>query len=67
MNLVRRLCHELNLVGMEIVELRPERDPSFNTLLNSKAILRQCLNGLAMAKKGLPDNYLHPDIVDDGR
>lgn len=65
--LIRRLCHETNLVGMEIVELRPERDPGYITIQNSKAILRQCLNGIAMAKKGLPDDYLHPDIVDDGK
>lgn len=65
--LMRRLCHETNMVGMEIVELRPERDPGYITLQNTKAVLRQCLNGLAMAKKGLPDNYLHPEIVDDGK
>ena len=65
--LVRRICAENNLVGMEIVELRPERDPGYITVQNSKAILRQCLNGIAMRKKGLPDDYLHPHIVDDGK
>ncbi|GGH40040.1 agmatinase [Cribrihabitans marinus] len=65
--LVRRICAENNLVGMEIVELRPERDPGYISVQNSKAILRQCLNGIAMAKHNLPDNYLHPDIVDDGK
>jgi agmatinase len=65
--LIRRICAETDLVGMEIVELRPERDPGYITMQNSKAILRQCLNGIAMNKKGLPENYLHPDIVDDGK
>lgn len=65
--LVRRICAENNLVGMEIVELRPERDPGYISVQNSKAVLRQCLNGIAMAKNGLPDNYLHPDLVDDGK
>lgn len=64
--LVRRICAENDLVGMELVELRPERDPGYISVQNSYAILRQCINGIAMAKKGLPDNYLHPEIVDDG-
>lgn len=64
---IRRMCHELDIVGMEIVELRPERDPAYTSVQNSKAVLRQCLNGLAMAKRGFPDDYVNPDIVDDGR
>lgn len=64
---IRRMCHELNLVGMEIVELRPERDPGYTTIQNSKAVLRQCLNGLAMKKRGFPDDYINPDILDDGQ
>ena len=67
MPLMRRLCAENQVVGVEIVEIRPDSDPGYTTLLNSKALLRQCLNGLAMRKAGLPDNYLHPDIVDDGK
>lgn len=65
--IVRRLCAENNLVGMELVELRPERDPGYISVQNSYAILRMCINGIAMAKKGLPDDYLHPEIVDDGK
>lgn len=67
MPLMRRLCAENNVVGVEIVELRPDSDPGYTSVLNAKAILRQCLNGLAMRKKGLTEpGYLHPDIVDDG-
>ena len=65
--LVRRICAENNLVGMELVELRPERDPGYISVQNSYAILRQCINGIAMAKNNLPDGYLHPEIVDDGK
>jgi len=66
--LMRRLCAESNVVGIEIVEIRPDSDPGYTTMLNSKAILRQCLNGLAMRKKGLIEpGYLNPDIVDDGQ
>lgn len=65
--LVRRLCAETNLVGFELVELRPDSDPGYTTMLNSKAIVRQCLNGLAVRKAGITEeNYLHPKMVDDG-
>jgi agmatinase len=66
--LIRRLCAETNVVGFELVELRPDSDPGYTTMLNAKAILRQCLNGLAMRKQGLTEpHYLNPEIVDDGR
>ncbi len=64
---IRRMCHELDVVGMEIVELRPERDPGFTSVQNSKAVMRQCLNGLAMKKRGFPDDYINPDILNDGK
>ena len=66
--LVRRLCAETNVVGFELVELRPDSDPGYTTMLNSKAIVRQCLNGMAVRKAGIQeDNYLHPKMTDDGR
>ena len=66
--LVRRLCAETNVVGFELVELRPDSDPGYTTMLNSKAIVRQCLNGMAVRKAGIKeDNYLHPKMTDDGR
>lgn len=65
--IVRRLCAEANVIGIELVELRPDSDPGYTTMLNSKAILRQMLNGLAMRKKGLTQkNYIHPWMLDDG-
>ncbi len=65
--MMRRLCAEANVVGIEIVELRPDSDPGYTTMLNAKAVLRQCLNGLAMRKKGLTQpGYLDPRLVDDG-
>lgn len=67
MPMMRRLCAESDVVGIEIVELRPDSDPGYTTMLNAKAILRQCLNGLAMRKKGLTQPaYLDPNLVDDG-
>lgn len=66
--LIRRLCAETNVVGFELVELRPDSDPGYTTLLNAKAIVRQCLNGLAIRKKGIEEpGYLHPLLKDDGK
>ena len=67
MPLVRGLCTHPKLVGVEIVELRPDSDPGYTTMLNTKAILRKCLEGLALRKRGITDpTYLHPLTVDDG-
>lgn len=67
LNIVRRLCAESNVVGMDLVELRPERDPGYVTMLNCNRILRQALIGFAMRKKGLTEeDYLSPLTVDDG-
>lgn len=65
--LVRRLCAETNVVGFELVELRPDSDPGYTTMLNAKAIVRQCLNGMAVRKVGITEqNYLNPIMTDDG-
>jgi len=65
--LVRRLCAESNVVGFDLVELAPDRDPGYITALNSNRIVRECLVGIAMRKKGLTDeHYLSPLTVSDG-
>ncbi len=51
--LVRRLCAETNVIGFDLVELLPYRDPGYTTVMNSNRLLRECLVGLAMRKKGL--------------
>jgi arginase family enzyme len=66
--LIRRLCAESNVVGFELVELLPYRVPGYETVLNSERIVRECLVGIAMRKKGIADEaYLAPLTVDDGR
>lgn len=66
--LVRRLCAETNVVGFDLVELLPYRDPGYTTVLNSNRLVRECLVGLAMRKKGITEkHYLSPLTVDDGR
>ena len=66
--LIRRLCAESNVVGFELVELLPYRVPGYETVLNSERIVRECLVGIAMRKKGIKDKwFLDPRTADDGR
>ncbi len=65
--LVRRLCAETNVVGFELVELRPDSDPGYTSVQNAAAVLRQCFNGLALRKAGIDEpDYLSPIMTDDG-
>lgn len=62
---VRRLCAETNVVGFELVEVNPLMDPGYTTAQNADRILRECLTGIAMRKKGLTKaHYLSPLTVD---
>jgi agmatinase len=66
--LIRRLCSESNVVGFELVELLPYRVAGYETVLNSERVVRECLVGIAMRKKGISEKwYLAPKTVDDGR
>jgi agmatinase len=66
--LVRRLCAETNVVGFDLVELAPERDPGYTTVLNSNRLVRECLVGLTLRKKGITEeHYLSPLTVDDDK
>lgn len=66
--LVRRLCAEANVVGMEIVELNPLVDPTYVTPLVANRIAREMITGVAMRKQGLTEpHYLAPETLDHGR
>jgi len=66
--LLRRLCAETNVVGMELVELNPLVDPTYVTPLVANRCVREMLTGVAMRKKGLTEkHYLNPDTVDHGQ
>jgi arginase family enzyme len=66
--LIRRLCAESNVVGFELVELLPYRVPGYETVLNAERIVRECLVGIAMRKKGIGEKwFLDPRTSDDGR
>ena len=64
--IIRRLCAESNVVGFELVEFLPYRDPGYTTALNCNRILREALVGIAIRKKGITEkDYLSPLTVDD--
>jgi len=66
--LMRRLCAETNVIGVDVVELAPERDPGYTTVHNTNRLVRECLTGIAMRKKGITEeHYLNPLTVDDGK
>ncbi|MCK0069975.1 agmatinase family protein [Kordiimonas laminariae] len=66
--IVRRLCAEKQVVGFELVEVNPVADPGYTTAQNSDRILRECLTGIAMRKRGLTGkHYLSPLTVDHGQ
>ena len=66
--LIRRLCAESNVVGFELVELSPFRVDGYETVLNSERIMRECLVGIAMRKKGIDEKwFLDERTADDGR
>ena len=66
--LIRRLCAESNVVGFELTELLPYRVSGYETVLNSERIVRECLVGITLRKKGIDvKHYLSPHTVDDGR
>jgi len=66
--IMRRLCAEANVIGVDIVELAPERDQTYLSTMNVNRVIRECLVGIAMRKKGITEkHYLNPLTVDDGR
>jgi len=65
--LVRRLCAQEKVVGFDLVEYAPDRDPGYVTGLIANRLLRECLTGLALRKKGLAEDYLSPLTTDDAR
>lgn len=61
--LVRRLCAETDVVGFELVEVAPLLEPTgYITNLNSAAIVKACMVGLAMRKKGIEEQDYMSDL-----
>ena len=59
--LVRRLCAETPVVGMELVEIAPGWDPGYTTALNGLRVIQEAITGMAMRKVGIDaKHYLDP-------
>jgi agmatinase len=59
--ILRRLCAESNVVGFELVELSPMLDPTYVSALNANRLIKECMTGIAMRKKGITEkHYLSP-------
>lgn len=54
---IRRLCHEAQVVGFEVVEVAPAHDPTYVTALNANRVIMEALTGLAMRKRGLQGSH----------
>ena len=53
------------MVGFELVEVNPLVDPGYTTAQNADRILRECLTGIAMRKRGITEpHYLSPLTID---
>jgi agmatinase len=49
---VRRICHELGVAGMEVVEVAPPYDPAGVTALIGHRIVLEALSGTALRRSG---------------
>lgn len=59
--IVRRLCAEANVVGLELVEVAPGWDPGYTTALNGLRVIQEAITGMAMRKEDITDpHYLDP-------
>lgn len=66
--ILRRLCAESNVVGFELVELAPMLDPTYVSALNANRLIKECMTGIAMRKKGLTEpHYLSPLTKNHGQ
>jgi len=63
--LIRNLCAQKDVVGMDMVEVAPLLDPSYTTTLVANRILKECLTGIALRRRGVTQpNYLSPLVTD---
>lgn len=59
--MLRRLAHEVGIVGAEVVEVNPFVDPGYTTALVANRCLMEMITGVAMRRVGLPGpHYLDP-------
>ena len=64
---VRQVCAAKDIVGFEITDLAPVLDVSPLSVTNANAVLNACLVGIAVRRKGLDPDYVHPLALDHGQ
>ena len=65
--MIRRLCEETPVVGMELVEVAPGWDLGYTTALNGLRIIQEAITGMAMRKLGMTEpHYLDPRTSGQG-
>jgi len=63
--LLRRLCAETEIAGMELMDFAPMLDTSLASATNSASMFNACLAGMAIRKLGITEeNYLAPLALD---
>jgi len=64
---IRHVCAAKDIVGFEITDLAPMLDLSRLSVIHANAALNACLVGIAVRKKGLDPDYIHPVALDHGQ
>lgn len=64
--ILRRLAAEKNVIGVELVEVAPTMDMTYQTGLIANRVIREVLTGIAMRKKGITEPYYFADEAIDG-
>lgn len=55
--IVRRLCADANVVGLELVEVAPGWVPGYTTALNGLRVIQEAINGMALRKEGITETH----------
>lgn len=61
---VRRICFELPVLGVEVVEVSPPYDHAEITAALGNRVVLEALSGMAARKKGLPNSPTRPLLED---
>jgi agmatinase len=61
--MVRRLCAETNVIGMDLVEYNPIRDATWMTGQLANRIVREALVGIALRKKGITEKDYESELT----
>jgi agmatinase len=65
---LRRIAHETDLIGMDVVEVAPHLDAGYSTAMNARRAVFEALTGLALNRiKISSKNYANPIVAGEVR